>query len=84
MVLTHLLKPKPEKRLPKGINSINKKTCVMKRDLLSLVIKEGADFHQTQANIDKCRSQLKSCIKNDRVTTLCLSAESKFLHYNEP
>ena len=55
----------------------------MKRDLLSLVIKEGADFHQTQANIDKCRSQLKSCIKNDSVNTLCLSAGSKFFYYNE-
>ena len=31
----------------------------MRRGFLSLVIKEGADFHQTQANIDKCRSQLK-------------------------
>ena len=43
------LKTKPEKRLSKEINSTNTKACVMKRDLLSTLIKEGADFHQIEA-----------------------------------
>ena len=47
MVLIHPLKLKPEKRLSKEINSIKKKH-VMKRDLLSIVIKEDADFDQIQ------------------------------------
>ena len=39
---------KTREKIIKGDKFNQEKACVMKRDLLSIVIKEGADFHQIQ------------------------------------